>query len=72
MLKVKSIIDKLIYADKYEDKDSAMSDSNIGARRERNVRDNLFVTYSVINDALNKKEELEIVSYDLSQAFDSL
>ena len=72
MLKVKSIIDKLIYADKYEDMDSAMSDSNIGARRERNVRDNLFVTYSVINDALNKKEELEIVSYDLSQAFDSL
>ena len=70
--KVRSILDKLIYADKYEEIDSTMSDSNVGARKDRNVRDNLFVAYSVINDALNSKEEIDVVSYDLAQAFDSL
>ena len=70
--KVRSILDKLIYADKYDDIDSTMSDSNEGARKERNVRDNLFVAYSVINEAINSKEETEVVSYDLAQAFDSL
>ena len=49
-----------------------MSDSNIGGRRGKNVRDNLFVAYNVINSALNRGEELSVSSYDISQAFDSL
>ena len=56
--KVRSIIDKLIYADTYKYIDSAISDSNIGTRKKRSVTDNLFVTYSVIYDELNKKEKL--------------
>ena len=62
----------MIYKDTYDEIDDSMSDSNVGGRKGNNVRDNLFVTYSVINDALNNKEELEVTSYDLAQAFDSL
>ena len=70
--KVRSIVDKLIYKDTYEFIDSEMSDSNVGGRRGRNVRDNLFVAYSVINYATNNKLETDVTSYDLKQAFDSL
>ena len=51
--------------------DNNMSDSNVGARRNRNVRDNLFVTYAIINDALVNNDDLEIVFYDISLCFDS-
>ena len=49
-----------------------MSDSNVGGRRGRNVRDNLFVAYNIINSALNKGEDISVSSYDISQAFDYL
>ena len=60
-----------MYDDHYEEVDENMSDSNVGARKNRNIRDNLFVTYAIINDAITKDEELEIVLYDLALCFDS-
>ena len=70
--KVRSIIERLIYEDEYESVDETMSDSNVGGRKNRNVRDNLFVAYSIMNYARNNKVELDVTSYDLTQAFDSL
>ena len=49
-----------------------MSDSNVGGRKQRNIRDNLFVLYSVINNAINKKINMNITSYDITQCFDSM
>ena len=43
VVKMRSILDKLIYNDKYETIDKSMSCSNIGARKNRNIRDHLFV-----------------------------
>ena len=37
---VRSIIDKLIYFDSYDTVDGNMSDSNVGGRKGRNIRDN--------------------------------
>ena len=37
VVKVRSILDKLIYNDKYETVDQSMSCSNIGARKNRNI-----------------------------------
>ena len=34
-----------------------MSESNVGARKNRNVRDHLFVMYGVINDIKQGKGE---------------
>ena len=47
---------KNIHQDKYKTIDDTMSDSNIGGRRRRNMRDNLFVIYATIDDAVRKKK----------------
>ena len=44
---VRSIIDKLVYNDYYDLVDGNMSDSNVGGRRGRNIRDNLFIINGV-------------------------
>ena len=40
----KKILDKLIYSDKYKDIDKRMTDSNIRARRDRSIKNHLFIT----------------------------
>ena len=50
-----------------------MSDCNVGGRRNRSIRDNLFVIYAVINDALGYQNvEVDIQFYDITQCFDSM
>ena len=70
--KVISIIDKIIYHDTYETIDDAMSDSNVGGRKFRNIRDNLFVIYATINEAIRTKKSIDVQFYDLSKCFDSM
>ena len=43
---------KMTYNDKYEDIDHFMSDSNIGARKHKNIRNHLFVIYAIINSVI--------------------
>ena len=54
---LRMIKDKLIYKDIKEEVDKTMSESNIGARRNRNIRDHLFILYSIINAVRNKDAE---------------
>ena len=70
--KVRSILEKLMYQDKYEIIDEAMSDSNVGGRRRRNIRDNLFVIYAAINESIRNKKSIDIQFYDLSKCFDAM
>ena len=71
--KFRAIIDKLLYNDKYSEIDSNMSDCNVGGRRNRSIRDNLFVIYAVINDALSyQKVAIDIQFYDQRQCFDGM
>ena len=70
--KIRSIIEKLIHEDIYEIVDSRMSDSNVGARKKRNIRDNLFVLYSTINEAMRGKMDIDIQFYDLAKCFDTM
>ena len=73
MTKFRAIIDKLLFNDKYSEIDRNMSDCNVGGRRNRSIRDNLFVIYAVIDDALEfQKIDIDIQFYDLSQCFDSM
>ena len=41
---------RMILNDKYEIIDSFMSDSNVGGRKERGIRDHLFVVNGIIHD----------------------
>ena len=49
-----------------------MSDSNVGGRRKRNIRDNLLVIYSAINEAIRNKKSIDIQFYDLAKCFDAM
>ena len=50
-----------------------MSDSNIGARKKKNIKNRLFIVYAVINSVLKGESGcLDIQIYDLVKAFDVL
>ena len=53
----RNILDRLIYEDEYRTVDTGMSDSNIGSRKKRNIRDNIFVLGAVCNAVIKGDEE---------------
>ena len=69
----RALLMKLIYKDKYEIVDQNMSDSNVGARKRKNIRNHVFILNGIINEATKKKSEpVDIVVVDYEQCFDSL
>ena len=69
----RSILDRLIYNDEYENIDSEISDSNVGARKQRNIRDNLFVLGAVLNSVIKGSEEaVDLQVFDIEKCFDAL
>ena len=70
---LRMILDSLIYEEKYPEVDKNMSDSNIGARKDRNIRNHLFMVYGAINSVLNGKDQcMDIQIYDVEKCFDAL
>ena len=51
---------KLIYNEKYETIDSSTSDSNVGARRNKNIINHIFVINGIINDVLSSNKNTPI------------
>ena len=49
---LRSILMRLIYSDYYSILDHSMSDSQIGARRGKNIRNHLWIVHGVISDVL--------------------
>ena len=46
-----------------------MSESNIGARKGRNIRDHLFIVNGILNSVKQKESKpIEIQLYDISKA----
>ena len=62
----RSILMKLIYFDKYDKIDQSMSDSQIGGRKGKNIRNHIFVINGIICDVLSskKKNSVDIQIYD--------
>ena len=70
---MRMILDSLIYDEKYPLVDGQMSNSNIGARKNRNIRDHLFIVYGIINSVLNGTDDpVDIQIYDVEKCFDAL
>ena len=69
-----SLMMKLIYKDIYEIIDASMSDSQIGSRKGKNIRNHIWVLNSVISDTLSskKKKPIDLGVYDYRQCFDGL
>ena len=66
------ILQKLLLRDNYEEVDANLSDSNIGARKKKNIRNNTFVMNSVIHDAITNNKAIDIGVYDYQKMFDSM
>ena len=65
---------RLVYGDKYEEIDQSMSDSQIGGRKRKNIRNHIWVINGIITDVLStkKKTPVDIQIFDYKQCFDSL
>ena len=71
--KLRSMLDKLLYADTYKVIDPNLSCSNVGGRQGRNIRDHLFVVYGIVNDVKNgQADPIDIQGYDITKCFDEM
>ena len=53
--------------------DENLTDSNVGARKGRNIRDNIFVLNAVTNSVVKGNEEaVDLQLYDVEKCFDAL
>ena len=70
----RSILMRLIYKDKYQVIDSNMSDSQVGGRKGKNVRNHIWILNGIICDVLStkKKNPVDVQIFDYKQCFDSL
>ena len=69
----RNILDRLIYNDEYSKLDENLTDCNVGARKERNIRDNIFVINAIMNSIKNNKEsDVDFQVYDVEKCFDTL
>ena len=70
---IRNILDKLLYVDLYETIDNNLTDCNVGSRKRRNIRDNLFVINAISNESKQKDgEACDICIYDIRKCHDSL
>ena len=64
---------KMVYQDNYDNVDMNMSNSNVGGRRKKNIRNHFFVINGIIIDVLARKDEsVDITILDYKQCFDSM
>ena len=67
------ISDRLLYNDLYPEIEQNMSNSNIGALKNKNVRNHLFIVHGIINSVLKDEGKcIDMQVYDIEQAFDAL
>ena len=69
---LRTILDRLIYNDEYQNIDENLTDCNVGARKNRNIRDNIFVLNAIKNSIVNGDEDpADIQLFDVEKCFDS-
>ena len=70
---IRNILELLMHHDEYEEIDSNLTNCNVGGRKRRNVRDNLFVINAVMNESKQKySPPIDIDAYDVEKCFDNL
>ena len=69
---LRSILMKLVYKEKYSVIDKNMTDSQIGARKKKNIRNHIFMLNGMINEAIQTRKSIDVLFYDYRQCFDTL
>ena len=70
--KYRSLLMKMILNDKYAIIDEFMSDSNVGGRRGRSIRDHLFIVNGIIHDHVKTNNPITFQILDYRLCFDSM
>ena len=68
------ILMRLIYNDKYPVIDANMSDCQMGGRKKKGCRNNIFIVNGIIHDVMSskKKEAISLQIFDYKQMFDAI
>ena len=71
---LRSILMKLIYNEKYPEIDENISDSQMGGRKGKGCRFNLFIINGIIHDILKNRKAKPVLLqiFDYAQMFDSI
>ena len=70
---IRNILDMLMYTDEYEQIDTNLTNCNVGSRKRRNIRDNLFVINAIANESKqNPQEAIDLNVYDVRKCFDKM
>ena len=70
---LRSILDRLTYNDCYYTIDNYLTDGNVGARKHRSVRDNIFVLSAITNSVTNgNSPPIQVQVMDAEKCFDKL
>ena len=68
------ILMRLVYNEKYPEVDSNMSDCQMGGRKQKGWRNNIFIVNGIIHDVMSsvKKSPVLLQIYDYRQMFDAI
>ena len=71
---IRGILMRLIYSDYYKQLDNSMSDSQVGSRKAKNIRNHIWILNGIILDVLSSKTKtpVDVHIYDYKQCFDGL
>ena len=71
---IRAVMMRLIYNTKYEQIDKNMSDCQMGARKKKGCKNNIFLINGIIHEVLKSKRNKAIILqiYDYAQMFDSI
>ena len=70
---IRSILMNLIYDSHYPEVDKKISECQMGGRRQKSSKNNIFIINGIIHDVMaSKKPPVVLQYYDYSQMFDSM
>ena len=71
---LRGILMRLIYNEKYQTIDNNMSDCQMGARKKKGCRNNIFIINGIIHDVMSSKNKapVQLQIYDYKQMFDAI
>ena len=71
--KLRCILEKMLHEDVYPKIEQSLTCSNVGGRKGKGMRDQIFIINSIINEVIHGKgQPICITSYDIIQAFDKM
>ena len=71
---VRSILMRLIYNSRYPEIDQNISDCQMGGRKQKNCKDNIFIINGIIHEVLKSRRSKPVLLqiYDYAQMFDTM